>query len=87
MFKTIVEVIGSVEPLLSTVKRRKLAHFGHTMRHESLHKLITQGFVEGKRRRGRPRTKRDIGGILESAMDRDKWKKTCVIASIQLVMG
>ena len=50
VFKTIIESIGSVEPLLSTIKRRKLAHFGHTIRHEYLHKLIMHGFVEGNRR-------------------------------------
>ena len=52
VFKIIIEAICSVEPLLSTIKRRLLAHFGHTIRHKSLHKLIMQGFVEGKRRHG-----------------------------------
>ena len=51
---TLIEVIGSVEPLLSTIKIRKLAHFGHTIRHEYLHKVIMQCFVERKRRQGRP---------------------------------
>ena len=45
IFKTIIEEIISVEPLLSTIKRRKLAHIGHIVRHEYLHKLIMQGFV------------------------------------------
>ncbi|GFS07612.1 5-HT4 receptor [Elysia marginata] len=39
--------------LLATVKRRKLAWFGHVTRHDSLSKTILQGTVEGKRRRGR----------------------------------
>ena len=52
VIKTIIEAIGSVESLLSTIKRRKLAHFGHTIRHEALHKLFMHGFVEGKRRQG-----------------------------------
>ena len=43
------------EPLLATVKRRKLAWFGHVTRHESLSKTILQGTVEGWRRRGRQR--------------------------------
>ena len=48
VFNTIIESIGSVKPLLSTMKRMNLAHVGHTIRHESLHKLNIQGFVEGK---------------------------------------
>ena len=37
------------------MKRQKLKYFGHTLRHDSLEKLIMQGRVEGSRRRGRPR--------------------------------
>ena len=33
VFKTIIEVIGYIEPLLSTISRSTLAHFGHTIRH------------------------------------------------------
>ena len=54
-------------------------------RHESIHKVIMQGFVEGKRRQGRPRTnwmsniikwiKSDIGDLLENTWNREKWKK------------
>ena len=46
---------GQKEPLLATVKRRKLARFGHVMRHESLSKIILQGTLECGRRRGRQR--------------------------------
>ena len=67
VFKKIIEAIGSVEPLLSTIKRRKLAHFGHTIRHESLHKVIMKGFIEGKRKQGRSRTNW-VSNIIE-------WKK------------
>ena len=41
--------------LLNLMKRQKLKYFGHTLRHDSLEKLIMQGRVEGSRRRGRPR--------------------------------
>ncbi|GFS10039.1 hypothetical protein ElyMa_006636700, partial [Elysia marginata] len=47
--------VGPQEPLLATVKRRKLAWFGHVTRHDSLSKTNLQGTVEGKRRRGRQR--------------------------------
>ena len=43
------------EPLLATVKRRKVAWFGHVTRHDSLSKTIVQGTLVGGRRRGRQR--------------------------------
>ena len=69
-----------------------MVHFGLTIQHESLHKVSMQGFVEGKRRHRRPRwmsniiewTKSDIGDLLENTLNREKWKKTCVIAAIQI---
>ena len=44
--------------LLDTVKARKLAYYGHTMRKQGscLEKEIMQGTMSGARRRGRPRT-------------------------------
>ena len=44
--------MGPQQPLLATVKRRKLAWFGHVTRHDSLSKTILQGTSEGGRRRG-----------------------------------
>ena len=46
------------EKLLDTVKARKLAYYGHTMRKQEscLEKEIMQGTMPGARRRGRPRT-------------------------------
>ena len=43
--------------LLDTVKARKLAYYGHTMRKQGscLEKEIMQGTMPGARRRGRPR--------------------------------
>ena len=45
-------------PLLDTVKARKLAYYGHTIRKQGscLEKEIMQGTMPGARRRGRPRT-------------------------------
>ena len=43
---------GQQVPLLTVMKRRKLAWFGHVMRHDSLSKTILQGIVEGGKRRG-----------------------------------
>ena len=36
-------LMGPQEPLLATVKRRKLAWFGHITRHDNLCKTILQG--------------------------------------------
>ena len=48
-------LVGPQEPLLATVKRRKLAWFGHITRHDSLFKTILQGTLEGGRRCSRQR--------------------------------
>jgi len=74
------------EPL-DTVKARKLAYYGHTMRKQGscLEKEIMQGTMPGARRRGRPRTawmdniKIWTGLIPEESIrmteNRDKWSK------------
>ena len=56
---------GPQELLLSTVKRRKLSWFGHICRHDTLLKFMLQGYVDGRRRRGRPRKswKGQLNGI------------------------
>lgn len=82
---------GAQEPLLSTVKRRKLAWYGHVTRHTSLSKTILQGTVEGKRRRGRQRkswmdnikewTGCSFQTLLRSAEDRERWRSLTAQAS------
>ena len=50
-----IEVMaGKLEPLLATVKRRKMQWFGHTTRHNSLPKTVLQGTVGGGRKQGWP---------------------------------
>jgi len=73
--------------LLDTVKARKLAYYGHTMRKQGscLEKEIMQGTMPCARRRGRPRTvwmdniKTWTGLPVEESVrmteDRDKWRK------------
>ena len=75
---------GEQEPLLSTVKRRKLTWYGHITRHTSLSKTILQGTIEGKRRRGRQRkawmdnikewTGCSFQTLLRTAEDRERWR-------------
>ena len=55
MWGKISFLVGPQEPLLLTVKRQKLARFGHVTRHDSLCKTILQGTLEGRRRLGRQR--------------------------------
>ncbi|GFR76872.1 UDP-glucuronosyltransferase 2A1-like [Elysia marginata] len=81
----VVAYVGPQEPLLATVKRRKLAWFGHVTRHDSLSKTILQATVEGKRRRGRQRkawcdnikewTEMAMYELVRSASDRDAWRQ------------
>ena len=54
----ILKKAGVKRELLDTVKARKLAYYGHTMRKQGscLEKEITQGTMPGARRRGRLRT-------------------------------
>ena len=42
VFNTIKEIVGKTEHILSTIKRRKMSHFGHVMRHDSRHKTSLQ---------------------------------------------
>ena len=77
--------MGPLEPLLATVKRWKLAWFGHVPRHDSLSKTILQGTLEGGRRRGRQRkcwmdnikewTSLPIPELLTRTSYRKDWKR------------
>ena len=54
----VINKAGVKRELLDTVRARKLAHYGHTMRKQGncLEIEIMQGTMPGARRRGRPRT-------------------------------
>jgi len=83
----VLNKVGGNRELLDTVKVRKLAYYGHTMRKQGscLEKEIMQGTMPGARRRGRPRTawmdniKTWTGLYMEESIrmteDRDKWRK------------
>jgi len=74
---------GVKRELLDTVKARKLAYYGYTMRKQE--KEIMQGTMPGARRRGRPcmawmnNIKTWTGLSVEESVrmteDRDKWRK------------
>ena len=73
--------------LLDTIKARKLAYYGHTMRKQGsgLEKEITQGTMPGAHRRGRPRTALmdnintwiglPVKESIRTTEDGDKWRK------------
>ena len=44
---------------MTTVKRRKVKWYGHITRHSGLAKTILQGTVQGGRRRGRQKKRRE----------------------------
>ena len=89
-----INLIGKYEPLLSTIKRRKLKYYGHICRHDGLAKTILQGKVEGKRKKGRPRnnwmhniskwTGRSTSELTRMTEDREKWKK-CVVDTCLMI--
>jgi len=83
----VLKKAGVKRELLDTVKARKLAYYGHTMRKQGscLEKEIMQGTMPGACRRGRPFTawmdniKTWTGLPVEESVrmteDRDKWRK------------
>ena len=52
-----ISLIGTYEPILQSIRRRKLKWYDHTIIHENLSKTILKGMVEGNRKRGRPKRK------------------------------
>ena len=86
----VLNKVGVKRELLDTVKARKLAYYGHTMRKQGscLEKEIIQGTMPDARRRWRPRTawmdniKTWRGLSVEESIrmteDRDKWSKYAV---------
>ena len=66
----IIEIIGNVEPLLQTIKIRKLKWIEYISRHNNFCKTIMQGVVEGSRNQGRPKQK-SIDNIVRKWMKKD----------------
>ena len=91
--QTVQNYVGSQEPLLATVKRRKLSWYAHLTRHDSLAKTILQGTVQGGRRRGRQRkswldnvkswTDLTTPELLAASADRPTWRQTSASASLR----
>ena len=72
--------------LINFLKDRKLKHFWHLLRLNNRYRTLLEGYIDGKRGRGRPRMswydninewiwKREERAT-RTAMDRDKWRAT-----------
>lgn len=92
VIRQIESLTGPQEPLLATVKRRKLTWFGHAIRHDSLSNTIIQGTIEGCRKRGRQRkrwsdnikewTQMSTDDLLRTARDRTAWRRLSVSSAL-----
>jgi hypothetical protein len=90
---TVTALVGPQEPLLATVKRRKLAWFGHVTHHNTLSKTILQGTLKGSRRRGRQKkswvtnvkewTECEMPELLAIAQEKTEWRTLSGAAPIQ----
>ena len=70
--------------IVPTIKKRKIAYFGHMIRRNNIHRLLLEGPMEGKLSRGRPRTEwltniTDWTGmryedLVRIAQDREPWR-------------
>jgi len=90
--ESILEELRPEQRLLEVVRGRKLNYFGHMIRADKLPAFICQGYVDGKRARGRPRrrwmddveewTGMTMADCVRSARNREQWRK---LASSTLV--
>ena len=81
--------------LVLSIKKKKLAYYGHVRRHYSLQKLVLEGKVVGKRGRGQKRkswtgnvsemTKMNMAQCSVNALDRNEWRT--MISNLYAVTG
>ena len=92
VWQQVIILAGHQELLLPTVKRRELSWFGHVCRHDSLSKIILQGTVDERRRKGRPRkswkdyikecTGQSTSSLVRVAEDKRQWAAIIAEASV-----
>ena len=86
------QAIGPHEDLLTTVKRRKLKWYGHITRSSGLAKTIMQGTVQGGRRRGKQKKRREdnipestgmtLGAAMRKTERREEWRELVARSSV-----
>ena len=47
--------MGGEREIWNCIKRRRVELVGHILRHDSIVRTVIEGYIEGKRNRGRPR--------------------------------
>ena len=84
---SILQELEIKRELLGHVRKRKLTYYGHLCRDHGcqLTKTVVEGYVEGRRRRGRPRkqyidnikqwTQLTTSQCVRAAEDRSRWKQ------------
>ena len=85
-------VNGLYEDLITTVRKRKLRWYGHITRSTGLAKMIPQGLVQGRRRKGRQKKRLEdnisdwtglgLGEALRKAEKREEWGKVVALSSL-----
>ena len=86
-----ISLICIYEPIIQSIRRRKLKWYGHKIRHDNLSKTILQGMVEGSRKCDRPKRKwiddiKEWSKLIQSDLmvkphDRNEWRRHCITAS------
>ena len=84
---SILQELEIKRELLGHVRKRKLSYYGHLCRDHGcqITKTVVEGYVEGRRRRGRPRkqyidnikqwTQLTTSQCVRAAEDRSRWKQ------------
>src|ERR1700733_9441031 len=78
----VLEMIDEERKLMKTIGERQRKWIGHTLRGESLLRMVIEGKMEGKRTRGRPRQMMlhwmmvdGFQTLKEKAQRREEWRK------------
>ena len=86
-YNSILQELEIKRELLGHVRKRKLTYYGHLCRDHGcqITKTVVEGYVEGRRRRGRPRkqyidnikqwTQLTTSQCVRAAEDRSRWKQ------------
>lgn len=82
----VLQRMNEKRKLINILKDRKLKYFGHLIRLNNIYRTLLEGYIDGKRGRGRPRMSwydniKEWTGMryeraTRTAMDRDKWRAT-----------
>ena len=81
----ILEMVEEKRSMMAYIQRRRDGMFGHQLRYKRILEEITEGFIPGKRSRGRPRTTyiqnlqddrnlRNYDELSRAAQDRNGWR-------------